>query len=195
LERGLEHFTIQHPRLLTTTDKMLPIPKAEAAKQMEEKIANFQLSAVVELALVTKATAGVMATIAAVRNIDAAQSATSSGTTIAQNMVDAVEPTELNTTKDVPGVEIISIAKTANDIEGFQPGLYIMRGLPDGNFEAFSLNKMSIDAIMSQGAGLELDTNLDRANAFHIPTYQWVGAIEKCALAARYSGKEIYSFP
>jgi len=61
--------------------------------------------------------------------------------------------------------------------------------LGNGKFVAIDFNTVSLELFKSLGAGFDLNMRPDRADAFFIPPYKWTAAIEKCALAARYSGE------
>ena len=88
--------------------------------------------------------------------------------------------------KNVRGVETIHMSKTSKPLED---GVYIVRALGNGKYETINLENIRLRALRSEGAGLGLDNNLERANSFFLRGYQWADYIEKCALGSRYSSK------
>lgn len=68
-------------------------------------------------------------------------------------------------------------------------GLSIVNSVGNGRIEIINLEEISLPTIRSAGAGMGLDTDRKLANAFHLRGIKVVEAIEKCAIAARYSGE------
>lgn len=68
-------------------------------------------------------------------------------------------------------------------------GLCIIRSVGFDKYEIVNLDKISLNTLRSDGAGLGLAHNLERANAFYMRGSAWSDAVEKCALASRYSSK------
>lgn len=89
--------------------------------------------------------------------------------------------------KNVHGVQAVRISKNAKPVND---GIYILRSLGNGKHETINLFEISLKTLQAKGAGrLGLNMDLDRANSFFFRPHQWTDIIEKCALAARYSGK------
>ena len=86
-------------------------------------------------------------------------------------------------TENIKGIEIVRTTVA------LQEGLSIVRPLGDGKYEIINIQNLPLSSLDSKGAGLNLDNDLARANAFYLRGDQWVNAITKCAFAARYGGK------
>jgi hypothetical protein len=94
--------------------------------------------------------------------------------------------------KKVVVTERIKGVETFTTTAALQEGLSIVRPLGGGKFEIINLQSLPLSSLNTKGAGLHLNTDVTRANAFYLRGDQWVNAITKCAFAARYAGK-IYS--
>jgi hypothetical protein len=113
-------------------------------------------------------------------NIEFESTDKSEGTKVGTDIVAAKKE------KKVRGVEIIHVSKTSKPLED---GVYIVRALGKGKYETINLENIRLRTLRSEGAGLGLDNNLERANSFFLGGYQWADYIVKCALASRYSSK------
>ena len=91
--------------------------------------------------------------------------------------------TEAVKAKNVLGFHTFSSSEALSD------GLCILRNAGDGKYEIINLQNISLETLWSDSAGLALANNLQLANSFHVRGHQWVDALEKCAVAARYAGK------